>query len=276
MVDKMIRPIYVDPWFGLYQEDAREVKGKPLVQSLPGWLLEVMQPGKSYHVQELLELVMEAHQKAEGLPPSPGHHYDMLIDWVDGALYDLSLGCQVQRGEEEGVWRRLDDPPPIPSHAEAKAAPEATAEIGLGEGPECVYGWYLPAYRVLASMKGETRFPMKVGMSTGKPFKRMRDHIGTAPEKPVLGFVWRVTHADLLEKWLHRTLAQRKQYLPDALGEEWFLTTPEELREIVQDMAATMMKEDTPERPRESLSDRPPADRTPTDLSHRRRRPRMV
>ena len=73
---------------------------------------------------------------------------------------------------------------------------------------------------------------MKVGQTTAEPSKRTKSHIGTAPEKPVIGFLVRTNHADLLERLLHIELIVRKQYMPDALGAEWFLTNPEELRDI--------------------------------------------
>ena len=153
----------------------------------------------------------------------------------------------------EGWWRGLVDPDGLPTYEAAQAATEATAEISIGEGPESVYGWYLPTYRALATLKEEDRFPMKVGTTTANPSKRMRVHIGTAPEKPKLGFVWKIKHAAVLEKWLHLELDQRGHHIDEALGTEWFRTTPQELYEIVKEMAAKMMGQEdgsSPEGPK--------------------------
>jgi len=138
--------------------------------------------------------------------------------------------------DENGYWRGLPKLFSLPTYEEA----EATAEVILGKGPQSVYGWYFPAYRELATLKGEARFPIKVGTTKAEPFKRIKSHIGTAPEKPVLGFLLKTDHAELMEKWLHSQLRQRGQHMPDALGNEWFLTTPEELRQTVGAMAAKM------------------------------------
>lgn len=93
---------------------------------------------------------------------------------------------------------------------------------------------------------------MKVGNTIKlPPQKRMTDHMGTAPEMPVVGFVWKTDHAAKMEKWLHIELDVRGRHIPPApkgepgaLGNEWYRTNPEELREIVRDMAARMTRKE--------------------------------
>ena len=266
-----------------------DVTGKHLADAiLRYWLRALMEEGCDYETPELVKMVTDAHLKAGGLPPTlPNELLTQRFEaalwslqdegWVTHSPYVEGEGMDGEVVEIEESWASVFGPPEededLPTLPEKKALKEGEAEVIIGEGPECVYGWYLPAYRELATLKGESRFPLKVGTTIDKPFKRMRSHIGTAPEKPVLGFVWKIKHAYLLEKWMHVELAQRKQHLPDALGDEWFLTTPEELREIVQEMAAKMTKKEDTE---ESLSDGNLPDSTVPDLSHRRRRKRVV
>jgi len=40
-------------------------------------------------------------------------------------------------------------------------------------------------------------------------------------------------------------VTQRQQHMPEALGNEWFRTNPDELREIVKDMASRMTRKES-------------------------------
>jgi len=206
MIDKKIVPIYVDPWLGPYKGDAMDITGKHLTDPiLRGWLLALIKE-EDYTLPELIELVTDAHEKAGGIKPTIP--VELLEQRFHAALDLLTAEGWIGNGQnwDEASWTLLVGPPEdadLPMLQEKKARKEGEAEITIGEGLESVYGWYLPAYRELAALKGETHFPMKVGTTTAKPFRRMQAHIGTAPEKPVLGFVWKIKHAQVLEKWLH-------------------------------------------------------------------------
>ena len=243
MIDKKIYPIYVDPWFGPYKGDAMDVKGHHLIEPIICyWVLRLMKPGEGYYLDSLITLVEHAHHSSGGRKSTATT--EQMVDRFLHALDELRGYELVEyvEGEHSGsVWRTSTDPDSIHTWIEARAAKEAQADVIMGDGEQSVYGWYLPAYRILANIRGEEHFPMKVGQTTNtSPLARMTNHIGTAPEKPVLGFVLKIDHAEVLEKWLHIELTQRGRYIADAVGREWFRTNPEELRHILTDMAAKM------------------------------------
>ncbi len=109
---------------------------------------------------------------------------------------------------------------------------ESKAEVIIGEGEESVYGWYLPAYRELSEIRGTDRFPIKVGKAKGDPIKRALAHALTAPEMPVLGFCLKVEDSSKAERLLHKCLVNHGLNCSDSLGNEWFYSNPQDLREI--------------------------------------------
>lgn len=136
---------------------------------------------------------------------------------------------------ETGLWLRQDHSTLL-TYDELRQMREDEAEVKAGNGSQSVYGWYLLAYRQLADMKGEEVFPMKIGTTISGSFGRAKTHIGTAPEKPVLGFLLRVDQAAKIEGDLQKYLKEKGRHMPEALGKEWFLTNPNELYSLTRDM----------------------------------------
>jgi len=250
MIDKKITPIYLDPQFGLYKGKPVDVRKQLLTEPvIRYWLLTLMQPGQEYTFHDLFIMVTEAHTESGGiLVPTR----EQTAQDLDAGLDELTNWRQI--GSDERKWGAGDryrltagnlDVAGIEMSEAQRAEEEERPEITVGEGPQTVYAWYLPTSRQLAVLKGEEHFPMKVGYTHSNPYQRMLSHIGTAPEKPVLGFVWKTDHANHMEKWLHIELTMRHRHiLPaskgelGALGQEWYRTNPEELREISKDMVA--------------------------------------
>lgn len=95
-----------------------------------------------------------------------------------------------------------------------------------------VYWYTFPAYK-----RTDGPYPIKIGRGTN-PEARIAQQVTSMPEKPeVLGTH---EHADVvnLERALHAVLALRGKRKHDAPGTEWFMTTPKEIRELI-DFVAT-------------------------------------
>ena len=199
-----------------------------------GWLLALMESDLSYSLQDLVDRVEMAHEMEGGLdePVTPAKS----VGRVQAALWFLEEHTYVV--EEGERWRAVVELESLSTFQEVQMEAERRADLTMGTGPQNVYGWYLPAYRQLAELKGEKRFAMKVGTTLTTPRRRMTNHIGTAPEKPVLGFVLKIGEAGEWERMVHQELKERGRHIATALGKEWFRTNPDELRRIVVEILA--------------------------------------
>ena len=231
MIDKKIRPIYDDPWIGLYQGDPMDVTGHYLTEPLIcAWLLEIMERQQGqYSLQQLMDFVYFVHRSHGGLLYcSHEHNFRRALRYLEDHKFIVFDEGADQAWCLDQVGRIH-----LPTFQEAIAKVDGPAKITLGDGEQSVYGWYLPTYLQMAEMKEEDLFPMKVGRTVQDPQKRMKSHIGTAPEQPLLGFELKVNDAENWEGWLHVELIARRRKIDEALGDEWFRTNPGELRRIV-------------------------------------------
>ena len=106
------------------------------------------------------------------------------------------------------------------------------SESDVGTGLQSVYAFYLPTYRAAAEAAGQTRWPVKVGMTTTSVGVRMAAHRTALPEGPVLTLVVRTDNAAILERVIHGILTLRGLRSDESGGSEWFMTNAEELRAI--------------------------------------------
>ncbi len=207
------------------------VEGLPLSPELiRSWIPEVLRhSGKPMKREALIQAVNTSHTSAGGLPSetlNPEQQFGK-------ALGDLRQSGAVESAGN-GYWRLNPSgfvAMPIEVELEEEAALDA--EVIVGNGAETIYGWYFPAYRALAELKGESRFPVKVGRTIRNPLQRIKESGGMAPEIPVLGFVARVDDAGNWERWIHAELCFFDLKIEAAVGSEWYRTSPEELGNLV-------------------------------------------
>ena len=218
-----------------------QVRGSKLTEPLvKGWLLELMDIGKEYHINELYEMVTESHLAAGGLP-TESKTDKTRKQQVSSALSDHKKAGIIISGEKLGYWLRASNESDVyTTQDEVETAGQARAEVIVGEGHQAVYGWYLPTYRVYAESQGKSTWGMKVGRTAGDAETRMTTFY--APERPVLGFLLRTDDAKSWEGIMHGRLRLEGKHLPEGSGTEWFTTSPEELRRTY-----LIMKPDTEE-----------------------------
>ena len=91
-----------------------------------------------------------------------------------------------------------------------------------------VYWYTFPAYQT-----PEGPFPIKIGRGNN-PEMRISQQVTAMPEQPlILGkFEHEDTHT--LERAIHAILRLRGKRKEDAPGAEWFLTTPDEIENLIQ------------------------------------------
>ena len=232
---QIIRPVYHDLCFGPLRGSPMEVNGKPLKNpEVKHWLLELMEGGEEYETAELVTMVQDAHVQAGGLRPNAKH---------ERAQISKALGQLQASGHVENIrigWWALNLDAALPDFQEAESAALSAAEVDIGQGRQVVYGWYLPAYRELAEINGKSRYPIKVGRSERNPEARVSESGGTLPERPVVGFVLRVESASQWERLLHARLSLRGQRIETAVGNEWFSTSIDELRDLAAEELANI------------------------------------
>lgn len=112
--------------------------------------------------------------------------------------------------------------------------PEAIADRVIGVGNSAVYLYYLPVYRLLAEHNHQKVWPCKIGRTDRDPKLRILAQAATAlPERPHIALVVRTQTPIPLEAAIHNILTFRGRNIDNSPGSEWFLTSPEEVTEIV-------------------------------------------
>ena len=102
-------------------------------------------------------------------------------------------------------------------------------DYDIGDGNSSVYAYYYPKYR----KNGEADFPIKIGRSIDYP-DRIKAQTTGMPEKPEVSVVWRTDQPEAAERLLHGLLKFRGKHKLDAPGREWFRTSPDEIRQIIE------------------------------------------
>lgn len=179
---------------------------------------EVVPAGEAIARTDLITRVLAEHEARGGLPPTG----------VAVAVAKKALRALADEGRAEaathGYWRFLEPLDPA----------SVDEPVLIGEGPESVYVYYFPAYRDQAAYLQRDTWPMKIGMTRGQVAPRIKDQCGTAmPEAPVVGMIYRTANAANAERVLHSTLRERGRHLADAPGSEWFQTSLDEVRSIL-------------------------------------------
>lgn len=131
---------------------------------------------------------------------------------------------RIEREREERLART-----PKPINLQSTPRVDVSEALALGKGREWVYAYSFPSHIVSG------KFPIKVGM-TSRPdvVKRIDEQMtGTSmPERAKVLLVFRVPNGLRAEKAFHSALKSKGQHKSDAVGTEWFKTTPNELLEL--------------------------------------------
>jgi len=111
-----------------------------------------------------------------------------------------------------------------------EASPAAEKEIGIGA--ERVYVFFNPNDRKLASYEGRTTWECKVGRTISDVPFRVRAQATGISHEPVIGLTIRTDDCRALEKVLHGSLDLIDARVPDGVGKEWFVTSPERVEKF--------------------------------------------
>lgn len=212
--------------------------GRHLTPAIITGLAPRLITGESFKRLELIAVVEEYHVSRGGL----WSRSDPALQ-VKKALISMAQRGVIVRGDELGTWRWVEAPDqergtaPDPGREFADGEDQLQPESCAGEErrlPGSLYAYYFPTYRGLAEAKGESFWPIKVGMTTAdNPAARIAQQSAAMPEKPVLAYARRTATPARLEKAVHCILSYRGRLVEEASGSEWYRSNPQEIREIV-------------------------------------------
>lgn len=190
--------------------------------------------GPTFKRAELIEAAVQFNMES-GRPPLDRPQIALM---VKKALPILELRGIVTKTDTSGYWRwtlpdRSGDER-TESFDSDGGKQERTHDIPSAEG--AVYAYYYETYREAASRTSRGRWPMKVGMTSRSPVSiRIGEQQGSSmPERPRIAFTHRTANPRALEQVLHGVLTTRNRRVKEAIGNEWFWTTPAELEEITR------------------------------------------
>lgn len=113
---------------------------------------------------------------------------------------------------------------------EIKKTVEFTADKTIGTGTNSVYVYYFDTYKKYAESCGRNVWECKIGRTDKDPLHRIFGQSGTCyPELPHIALIIKCTNSIHLESALHNILKLRNQWIEEAPGTEWFLTSPTEI-----------------------------------------------
>ena len=113
--------------------------------------------------------------------------------------------------------------------------PEVIFDSEVGQGSASVYVYYYDIYQKDAIQNKKSMWPCKIGRTDKTPMERILSQAGTAyPELPHNALLIHCEDSAKLESAIHSILKLRGRWLENAPGTEWFLTSPEEVKEIYQ------------------------------------------
>ena len=105
--------------------------------------------------------------------------------------------------------------------------PPLKPALTVGEGAQAVYVYFSAAERRLAEIERSKTWPCKIGHTkTDFTTRILQQRPATSMARlPLVGLLIRLDDAVHLERWLHNRLRR----LPDAIGHEWFDSSPTEV-----------------------------------------------
>ena len=152
-----------------------------------------------------------------------------LVD--DGKIFNPSIGWYTFNGTNPHSFA-VDDTELSTSESALEIEAELiTSETVLGQGSELVYVYFSISERKLAKFENRNWWPCKVGFTTGNLTTRI---LSQGPQTsmarlPTVGLTIKTDDGRALERILHYALEEAGASIEDALGSEWFNTSPERI-----------------------------------------------
>lgn len=187
--------------------------------------------GKQFKRQYAIDLIVNYHMEHGGIS-----HRSKYTDTFKRVTQKTAISSYLSN-VGYGSWiLRMDDTNDAIEIAKDEEAPNDISfkiDEVLGEGRGTVYVYYYDVYKEKALQNGQTCWECKVGKTDRNAMDRVFSQAGTAyPEYPHVALLIRCPSARDMEDALHSILKLRGRWIEDAPGTEWFVTSPDEIKDL--------------------------------------------
>lgn len=190
--------------------------------------------GEPFHLLTVAVPIIEGHLTPEQLANTypRANNPDQFMKMRDAIKFFTRLLCKNSSPwlEDLGAGNfRLKSVEDVTNEELDEAEEDDEIEIGIG----WVYAYSFPVL-----VKQGLAFPIKVGKTASDVGARVAEQARGAAlfEPPVLLGSWKVKNVTHAEQAIHQLLKQRGKWVSDAPGREWFATTLEEIKSLIDIM----------------------------------------
>ena len=220
-----------------------EHAGLPFTKQVAAELIFKTHVGKSPVDETILpKQIYQIHKSGGGLPPesklseSDSFNVNRRVRQALSGLH--TNGCATRDEWSGRLWYIHE----MDIHRDEREYPKTR-----GKGSQEVYCYYYRAYREIAVLTkvapvwkmdvGKILWECKIGETHEQDTPtRVRQQIGVPPEQPVIALILKTDDSQRLENMIHEILKFWDREIPEAQGKEWFLTSPDEVEHIYQEI----------------------------------------
>ncbi len=205
--------------------------GHPFTYPIARELILELYAGETLKKSVIRDSVYTAHLERDGKEIIDPKQKDAYIS--DALNYLRGKGLATNEGTPQGHWKIFggsppDDPPDEPRAVSQPNDPPKELPAN------CVYIYYYPSYRELSELKGEDKWPCKIGCTERGAEKRIKEQVTGMPEHAKEEVVIETSNPLWLESTIRMHLQRKGLHKQDAPGDEWYLINSEIAKEIAE------------------------------------------
>ena len=201
---------------------------QPFTVAIAQELILELCDGETLKKSEIMRRVFQEHHlKQGGLEYAGRQSYDMTFS---DALNNLKKqGMATNEGTPHGHWKLYGGSPP--DEPRAVSPPDDPPDEPRAR---CVYIYYYPSYRELAELKGEDKWPCKIGCTERDAETRIKEQGTGMPEHAKQEIIIETDDPRGLEQMIRSSLKRKEMHIQDAPGDEWYLINSEIAKKIAE------------------------------------------
>jgi hypothetical protein len=214
-------------------------KGIPITAAIAEYIIKSFLRDKQLERSEIINAVERIHSENGGLPTQAN-----LTSIVKKALSNLKEQG-IATNPRSGWWsigQSIDAedltsqvPPDLVVKEDVdKDTQQYKIDSVVGAGEEAVYVYYYPTYKKEALAAGRDRWLCKIGRTDRLPRIRISEQTTGMPEQPVIGLVINTDDSRAVEVVVKNVLSLRGQWSEDSPGAEWFVTSPDDILQLIK------------------------------------------